>query len=61
MTQLKDMATCKEAGLRHERASISLAIRNRQRKHKAVAELQARLKEVTHEILRMEVKHAIRQ
>lgn len=55
MTQRKSISTCKEAGLRLERSSLAVAIKRRQKKHKSVAGLQARLATITNKILRLEL------
>ena len=57
MTQRKTIAICKEAGLRLERSSIAIAIKHRQAKHKTVSRLQKRLKEVTNDILKIELSN----
>ena len=55
MSQRKTIAVCKEAGLRLERSSLAVAIKHRQKKHKSVAKLQARMATVTNKILRLEL------
>lgn len=57
MTQQTELRRCRLQGMESEREAISITISNRQRKHMTVATLQARLKEVTHEILAMELNN----
>lgn len=57
MTQRASIQYCRISGMKSERSLLRATIRVRQAKHKAVAGLQARLKEVTNEILKMEMGH----
>lgn len=55
MNERMELRRCRIQGMESEHDAISITISNRQRKHKTVAGLQARRKEVTHDILKMEI------
>ena len=55
MSQRSTLRLCRLSGMINERTGIRAAIEKRQAKHKAVAGLQARLKDLTNEILKMEM------
>ena len=54
MKQQVELKRCLIQGMKHEREAVMITISNRQRKHKTVAKLQERLKELTHQLLAME-------
>ena len=56
MKQQVELKRCLIQGMKHEREAVMITISNRQRKHKTVAKLQERLKELTHQLLTMEGK-----
>ena len=56
MNQQQSIKACRISGKQAEHAEIAAAIERRQRKHKRVTVMQARLTEVAHEILKLEVR-----
>ena len=57
MSQRTELTACRISGMEWERDALTASIELMQAKHKPVAGLQARLKEVTNDILRLEVGH----